>query len=109
MFDYLSTSNQEIFPVLDEKEKLVGIVDFNDIRSTIFNSFKVKYTSINEILKQPKDIVQYDDGIEVIMEKFEATNQNILAVIKYGKFFGFISKIDILEVYREKLKEMIIE
>jgi CIC family chloride channel protein len=109
LVDYLSTLNQELFPVLDEKDRLVGIVDFNDIRSTIFNSFRVKYTSIKEILKQPIDIVQYDDGIEVVMEKFEATNQNTLAVIKYGKFFGFISKIDILEVYREKLKEMIIE
>ena len=109
LVEHLSNLNQELFPVLDEKEKLVGIVDFNDIRSTIFNSFKVKYTSIKEILKQPLDIVQYDDGIEVVMEKFEATNQNTLAVIKYGKFFGFISKIDILEVYREKLKEMIID
>ncbi|WP_394757893.1 chloride channel protein [Flavobacterium sp.] len=109
LVDYLSTSNQELFPVLDEKEKLVGIVDFNDIRSTVFNSFRIKYTSIKEILKQPIDIVQYDDGIEIVMQKFENTNQNTLAVIKYGKFFGFISKINILEAYREKLKEMIIE
>ncbi|MEO8236023.1 MAG: chloride channel protein [Flavobacterium sp.] len=109
LIEYLSTSNQEIFPVLDEKEKLVGIVNFNDIRSTIFNSFRVKYSTINEILKQPIDNVHYDDGIEVVMEKFETTNLNTLPVIKYGKFFGFISKIDILEVYREKLKEMIIE
>lgn len=109
LVDYLSTSNQGLFPVLDEKEKLVGIVDFNDIRSTIFNSFRVKYTSIKEILKQPIDIVQYDDGIEIVMQKFENTNQNTLAVIKYGKFFGFISKVNVLEAYREKLKEMIIE
>jgi CIC family chloride channel protein len=109
LVEHLSTFNQELFPVLDDKEKLLGIVDFNDIRATVFNSFRVKYTPIKEILKQPIIIVQYDDGIEAIMEKFEATNQNILAVIKYGKFFGFISKIDILEVYREKLKEMIIE
>ncbi|MEN9488914.1 MAG: hypothetical protein RL494_1179, partial [Bacteroidota bacterium] len=109
LVEHLSTLNQELFPVLDDKEKLLGIVDFNDIRATVFNSFRVKYTSIKEILKQPTDIVQYDDGIEAIMEKFEATNQNTLAVIKYGKFFGFISKIDILEVYREKLKEMIID
>ncbi len=109
LVEHLSTLNQELFPVLDDKEKLLGIVDFNDIRATVFNSFRVKYTSIKEILKQPTDIVQYDDGIEAIMEKFEATNQNTLTVIKYGKFFGFISKIDILEVYREKLKEMIID
>ena len=109
LVEHLSTLNQELFPVIDEKQQLIGVVDFNDIRSTIFNSFRVKYTSVKEILKQPIDTVNYDDGIEIVMEKFETTNQTTLAVIKYGKFFGFISKIDILEEYREKLKEMIIE
>ncbi|MFM9439018.1 CBS domain-containing protein [Flavobacterium psychrophilum] len=109
LVEHLSTLHQEIFPVIDEKEKLVGIVDFNDIRTTIFNPFRIKHTCIKEILKQPIGVIQYDDGIEIVMEKFQITNQTTLPVIKYGKFFGFISKIDILEEYREKLKEMIIE
>lgn len=47
--------------------------------------------------------------MELIMEKFETTNSIILPVIRYDKFYGFISKIDILEAYRQKLKEMTIE
>jgi CIC family chloride channel protein len=43
------------------------------------------------------------------MEKFESCNQALLPVIKNGKFFGLISKVEILEAYRDKLKEMIIE
>ena len=105
----IANSNQKIFPVLDEKEGLIGIVYFNDIRSTIFNPFRVKYTSINEILKQPTHTVLYDDGIEMVLDKFETTKQTTLPVIKSEKFFGFISKLSILEAYREKLKEMIIE
>ena len=109
LVEHLSTLNQEIFPVLNESDELLGMVDFNDIRPTVFNSFRIKYTSVSEILKQPIDVVQYDDAIEIIMEKFENTNQTILIVIKFGNFYGLISKLDILEIYRTRLKEMIIE
>ena len=109
LVELLSSSNQEIFPVLDAKKELIGIVYFNDIRTIIFNSFKVKFTSVNEILKKPEEIVVYDDGIQTIMQKFENTKQNLLPVVKEGKFFGFIGKSDILQEYRTKLKQMIIE
>ena len=109
LVEHLSTTNQPIIPVLDEKNKLLGIVDFEEIRSIIFNPYRLKFTEIKEILSQPKEIINHDDGMETIMDKFETTNQILLPVTKNGKFFGLISKVAILEAYREKLKEMIIE
>ena len=109
LVEHLSTTNQPIIPVLDEKNKLLGIVDFEEIRSIIFNPYRLKFTEIKEILSQPKEIINHDDGMETIMDKFETTNQTLLPVTKNGKFFGLISKVAILEAYREKLKEMIIE
>ncbi|MEC4003715.1 chloride channel protein [Flavobacterium sp. SUN052] len=109
LIEHLSNCHQQIIPVLDEKNKLIGIVDFEDIRSIVFNPYRIKFTEIKEILLQPKEIILHDDGMETIMEKFETSNQMILAVLKNGKFFGLIAKLDVLEAYREKLKEMIIE
>ena len=109
LVEHLSSSNQPIIPVLDDSNKLLGIVDFEKIRSIIFNPFRIKFTMLSEILSQPKEIILHDDGMETIMEKFESTNQPLLPVTKNGKFYGLISKIIILEAYREKLKEMIIE
>lgn len=109
LVEHLSTTNQPIIPVLDEKNKLLGIVDFEEIRSIVFNPYRLKFTEIKEILSQPKEIINHDDGMETIMDKFETTNQILLPVTKNGKFFGLISKVAILEAYREKLKEMIIE
>lgn len=109
LIDHLSNSNQQIIPVLDEKHKLLGIVDFENIRSIVFNSYRIKFTEIKEILSQPQEIINHDDGMETIMDKFETSNQTILPVIKNGKFFGLISKVAILEAYREQLKEMVIE
>ncbi len=109
LVDHLATVNLSIIPVLDEKNKLLGIVDFEEIRSIIFNPYRIKFTMISEILSHPKEIIHHDDGMESIMEKFETSNQSHLIVTNNGKFFGLISKMDILEAYREKLKEMIIE
>jgi chloride channel protein, CIC family len=109
LIEHLSSSNQSIIPVLDEKSKLLGIVDFDLIRPIIFNPYRIKFTMIKEIISQPKNLINHDDGMEIIMDKFEKANEPILPVLKYGKFFGLISKVEILEAYREKLKDMVIE
>lgn len=109
LVDHLSNCNQSIIPVLDEKSRLIGIIDFETIRPIIFNPYRIKFTEIKEVVSQPKEVILHDDGMESIMDKFETSNETVLPVIKYGKFFGLISKVEILEAYREKLKEMVIE
>jgi CIC family chloride channel protein len=109
LVEYLSTSSQAILPVLDEQNKLLGIIDFEVIRPIVFNPYRIKFTEIKEVMSQPKESINHDDGMETIMEKFETTNETLLPVTKNGKFFGLIAKVDLLEAYREKLKEMIIE
>ena len=105
----LSKSRQKVFAVVDEKQYLLGLVDFDVIKPILFNQYRVKFTKIEDIISQPLVLINYEDGMELIMDKFESTYSQILPVIRYNKFFGFVSKIDILEAYRNKLKEMIIE
>lgn len=109
LVDLISHSNQVIFAVIDADKKLLGIVHFNDIREIIFSAFKVKYTPVKDIMIPPIDIVYPTDSMEIVMEKFEKTKVNFLPVLKNGKYFGFISKANALEAYREKLKAMTIE
>jgi CIC family chloride channel protein len=109
LVEQLTNPKQQLIPILDEKNKLVGIIDFEQIRPILLNSYRLKFTMINDVLTQPKEVIHHDDGMEIIMEKFETSNETILPVTKNGKFFGLISKINLLEAYRNKLKEMIIE
>ena len=87
------------------------MIYLDDIRPIIFSAFKVKFTSITEVLQpvKEKDIVDFEDPIESIMNKFESTHQAILPVVQDKIFIGFLSKADILEKYREQLKELVIE
>jgi len=105
----IQDSDAHIFPVLDSKNKLLGLIHLDEIRPIIFSQFKVKYTAVNEIMKQPVELIFYDETLETILEKFDTSGYKVLPVLKDGIFLGLIHKQLILEKYRMRLKSMIIE
>lgn len=105
----LSGTRQQLFAVLDEKSNLIGVIDLDEIRPIIFNNYRVKFTKLHELVAQPITVINFEEGLESIMLKFEKTNADVLPVLRNGKFHGFIAMIDILQEYRESLKEMVIE
>lgn len=109
LVDLISNSTQVVFAVVNIENELVGVVYFNDIKEIIFNSYRVKYTQIKEIMTAPKQIITLDDSMEMVMDKFEQTKVAFLPVLKNDKYYGFISKSLALEAYRTKLKSMTIE
>ena len=109
LVDLISHSNQVVFGVIDKEKNLLGVIHFNDIREIIFNPYRVKYTLIKEIMRDPKEIIYPNDSMEIVMNKFERSKTAFIPVITNGKYYGFISKAEALEAYRTKLKSMIIE
>jgi CIC family chloride channel protein len=107
--EIFSTSKQKIIPVIDENNILIGVVDFEEVNAIIFNPLKLKFMNMNEIICQPKEFILLEDKVEEIMNQFETSKTQLLPVIQKGKYFGFLSKIDVLESYRQHLKEMSIE
>jgi CIC family chloride channel protein len=92
-----------------KQNELLGIIDFEEVNTFIFNANHIKFMSIGEIISLPKEIISLEYKPEKIMLLFETSKMSILPVIHKGKFVGFLSKIDVLESYRKRLKEMIIE
>jgi CIC family chloride channel protein len=109
LVDLISHSNQVIFAVVDKEKHLLGIVHFNNIREIIFNTYRVKYTLVKNIMLEPTEIIYPFNSMETVMNKFERSKSAFLPVIKDEKYFGFISKSTALEAYRTKLKSMTIE
>jgi chloride channel protein, CIC family len=109
LVDLISHSNQVIFAVIDKEKNLLGIVHFNNIREIIFNSYRVKYTLVKEIMIPNIEVIYPADSMETVMNKFEKNRVTFLPVLKNGKYYGFISKATTLEAYRAKLKSMTIE
>ena len=57
----------------------------------------------------PKEEINYDETMDTIMEKFDHTKEEFLPVLKNKQVIGMLSKTSILEAYRTRLKNMIIE
>jgi CIC family chloride channel protein len=109
LVDLISHSNQVVFAVVNSNREFLGVIHFNDIREIIFSTFKVKYTSIKEVMSAPKEIIYPSDSMETVMNKFETSKVAFLPVLKNGKYYGFISKSIALEEYRSRLKSMTID
>ncbi|WP_297508823.1 chloride channel protein [Flavobacterium sp.] len=109
IIEAMRSSSQPIFPVLDEKNKLLGVLNVDHLKTIVFNPYRVKFGTIKEWMQSTGIIINHDDGMEVIMDKFDTTKQTALLVLKSGKFFGIVYKSELLETYRQTLKGMVID
>lgn len=105
----LSSTKQSVFAVTDDRSRLIGIIDFNKSRHVVFNAFKIKYTTLDELMVAAPDFISIEDSMETVMQKFELSNTDYLPVIKDKRYYGLIFKCNVLEAYRQKLREMVIE
>ncbi len=99
----ISSSKRNIFPVIDEKGNLLGIVTLNDIREIMFNSEMYNEITVEELMILPPAFIQHDDMMDKVMQKFENTGAWNLPVVNDGKYLGFVSKSKIFSVYRRVL------
>ncbi len=96
-------SKRNIFPVVNEHNKLLGIITMSGIKEEMFN--RELYTKLvaEEIMLKPDVIIKHDEDIFAVMDKFEETGHWNLPVTEKGLYKGFLSKSSILTEYREQL------
>ncbi len=99
----ISRSKRNIFPVIDQRNNLLGIVLLDDIREIMFNIDAYDNTLVSDVMTAPPDIVDLNETMESVMQKFEQSGAWNLPVIKNGKYEGFISKSKIYAAYRKVL------
>lgn len=100
----VSKSTRNIFPVLDEEKRLVGIILLDDIREIMFDSSLYETTEVGSIMHSAPEYIFYEkDTMQEVMKKFQDSGAWNLPVIKDGKYHGFISKSKLLTAYRRKL------
>ncbi|WP_010521728.1 chloride channel protein [Aquimarina agarivorans] len=100
----VAKSTRNIFPVVDNDSKLLGIVLLDDIRDIMFDQSYYKNTTVQMLMKQVPEIITYEtDTMKSVMKKFQDTGAWNLPVIKNGTYYGFISKSKLLTAYRRKL------
>ncbi len=99
----ISKGKRNIFPVVDDFGKLLGVVQLDDIREDMFKAENYN-SSILRYMIQPADKIIKHEQINSILTRFEQNKTWMLPVIsKDNTYLGFISKSRILASYREHL------
>ncbi len=96
-------SKRNIFPVVDENDKLKGIIYLDDIRNIMFDENAREEVAVSSLMKDPPEKVSSADSMELVMNKFEKSGAWNLPVIDDDKYVGFVSKSRIFNTYRSKL------
>ncbi|MAO17894.1 chloride channel protein [Muricauda ruestringensis] len=100
----VSKSKRNLFPVLDDEKKLIGIIVLDDIRPMMFDTELYDTVFVKNLMHAPPEIIFYEtDNMKQVMKKFQDSGAWNLPVIKDGKYEGFISKSKMLTAYRRKL------
>jgi CIC family chloride channel protein len=102
----ISQARRNIFPVVDDNDRLIGIVQLDDLRHDMFNPEKYS-TPISYYMIQPPDKILPNEQVNSALKRFDDAGTWMLPVVdKTGRYLGFISKSRILAAYREQLVEI---
>lgn len=104
LVEVVSNSTRNVFPVIDAENLLIGIIWLDDIRDTMFRLEQYEIISVSDLMVIPSTLVDQSDTMDIVMKKFDKSNQWILPVVNEGIYQGFISKSNIFTGYRDKLK-----
>jgi CIC family chloride channel protein len=99
----IASTTRNVFPVIDEGMKLVGLIHLDRVRSIIFDSSQYETTLVAELMVTPTETVELSDNLHEVFLKFDRANQWNLPVIENGVYLGFVSKSTILTRYRKEL------
>lgn len=99
----IAHSQRNLFPVINNKQELIGVVLLNDIRSIMFNKELYTETHVRDLMIIPPAFVSEEEPMESVMNKFESTGAWNLPVVNGRKYVGFVSKSKIFSVYRRVL------
>lgn len=104
----LATTNQTFIPVVNEQANVLGIIYEKELRSILFSDFKLRNTSIEAEMK-PAITASLSENTGNVIKMMDDYHLSEVLLTQNNVLVGYVSKIKILETYRENLKNLRIE
>ena len=101
----VSTSERNVFPVVNDDNDFLGLVFINDVRHIIFNHEMYDTTFVRDIMYVPDVHIELSESMEAVALKFSKSRHYNIPVLEHGKYIGFVSRAKVFSTYRERLKE----
>ncbi len=101
----IASSSRNIFPVVAENGDFKGHILFDDVRSFMFDT-SLYGVSVEKIMVYPDYVINYDEDMESIVQKFEESHKYNIVIVENGKYLGYISRANVFSTYQATLKEI---
>ena len=99
----ISQSKRNIFPVLNENNQIIGIINLDNVREIMFQQEKYETEKVENLMLPPTIIIDVNTDMQRVMNYFEKYKVWNFPVTENGKYVGFISKSKIFTDYRNLL------
>lgn len=105
MVAVISQSNRNLFPVVDDRNRLIGVVLLDDIRNIMFRPDLYRRMHVDKFMSMPPAKIHLSQSMEQVMKIFDDTGAwNLPVVDEDGLYVGFVSKSKIFNSYRRVLR-----
>lgn len=99
----IAQSKRSVFPVVNEEKHFLGVVLLDDVREVMFDTDQYEILTVEEIMHNPPAVVDVNEPMSKVMEKFDYFQAWNLPVVDEGLYVGFVSKSHIFNAYRQSL------
>lgn len=108
LVEVIKTSRRNLFPVLTDDDKFVGVVVLDDVRKIIFRPELYDTVVVDELMHPMSegDIVRSTDALSDVVEKFRVSDRyNLVVVDPEGGYLGFLSRANTFTAYRRFISD----
>ncbi len=104
---YLSRSNKNVLPVLDDAGHLLGEIDMMKLRHIVFRTELYHHFTVRQLMSQPAAVIGINDPMEAVMKLLDETHAHQLPVCEPdGTLIGYISRYHVYRVYRQMVYDL---
>ena len=97
-------SNRNVFPVVDEKDSLTGIILLDDVKDLLLKPEESAGVLLGDLARKNITTIDLSEDAATAVGKFEKSDMWNLPVIREGRYVGFISRSNMFSHYRRIIK-----
>ena len=105
LLEIMLDTRQNIFPVLNKEQQIVGMIREEQVRPFFFKQSIYDLVLARDLMSPPEPALSPEDSLVEASRLFDQENSWHLPVCDQGKYLGLISKAELLDYYRNVLRQ----
>ena len=108
LVEAIQNSRRNLFPVLSDDDKFLGVIALDDVRKIIFRPDLYDTVAVEDLMHplSEGDMVRSSDTLSDVVEKFKIGDRyNLVVVDDEDRYLGFLSRANTFSAYRRFISD----